>query len=180
LVLRFHPALWSPETNSLWPGLLARVESADGVFHAVQRTYLDPTGTGKAKDADGKALQRLGLGPVGGNAVHLFDPGGDALLIGEGIETVLSALILSRWKLAGWATLGTSGMVKLAVPRRFRRVLIAADNDANGAGLKAADALARRLRRAGVQVRVRTPASGLNDFNDELVARLAGRQGDAL
>jgi hypothetical protein len=70
-------------------------------------------------------------------------------------------------------------MARLAVPPRFRRVLIAADNDANGAGMKAANVLARRLRRVGVQVRVRTPEIG-NDFNDELMARLASRQGGAL
>jgi hypothetical protein len=178
--LRFHPNLWSPETNSRWPALVACLDRTNGTFcGAIQRTYLDPTGTGKAKGADGNAIQRLALGPVGGNAVQLFDPGGDALLVGEGIETVLSALVLSRWKIAGWATLGTSGMVRLAVPSRFRRVLIAADNDTNGAGIQAASALARRLHRAGLRVIIRTPEIG-NDFNDELQLRLASHGGDAL
>jgi hypothetical protein len=177
-VLRFHCSMWHPDTGSPWPVMLARVDSADGTFCAVHRTFLDPADAGKAKDANGIALPRMMLGTCGGSAVHLFDPGGDALLVGEGIETTLSALVLARWKFTGWATLGTSGMARLAVPARFRRVLIAADRDLGGQGVHAAKALARRLQRAGVRVIIRTPTLG-KDFNDELVARLKKR-GDEL
>jgi hypothetical protein len=47
---------------------------------------------------------------------------------GEGIETVLSAMIL--WGAsAGVATLGTEGLKALVLPQAARKVVIAADND---------------------------------------------------
>ena len=132
--------------------MLAQVDSADDKFRGAHRTFLDPNGGGKAKDADGTPLPRMMLGPCRGNAVHLFEQGGDALLVGEGIETALSALVLARWKFTGWAALSTSGMRTLSVPPRFRRVVIAADRDPGGQGVHAAKALARCLQRAGVRV----------------------------
>jgi hypothetical protein len=51
------------------------------------------------------------------------------LVVGEGIETTLSAMILWGAK-AGAATLGTAGMRSLVLPEAARRVVIAADNDA--------------------------------------------------
>jgi hypothetical protein len=51
------------------------------------------------------------------------------LVVGEGIETTLSAMILWGAK-AGAATLGTSGLRSLVLPQAARQVVIAADNDA--------------------------------------------------
>ena len=53
----------------------------------------------------------------------------DVLVVGEGIETTLSAMILWGAK-AGAATLGTAGLRSLVLPQAARRVVIAADNDA--------------------------------------------------
>ena len=53
----------------------------------------------------------------------------DELVVGEGIETTLSAMILWSAK-AGAATLGTAGLRSLVLPQAARKVVIAADNDA--------------------------------------------------
>lgn len=102
------------------------------------------------------------------------------LVVGEGIETTLSAMIL--WKAsAGAATLGTAGLESLVLPRNAKRVVIAADNDLPkpkhkiGIGLSAART-ARRLWQQNdpsidVEVRVApAPKSGKdkNDWNDVL------------
>jgi hypothetical protein len=51
------------------------------------------------------------------------------LVVGEGMETTLSAMIL--WNVsAGVATLGTNGMRALVLPRAAKQIIIAADNDA--------------------------------------------------
>jgi putative DNA primase/helicase len=53
-----------------------------------------------------------------------------------------------------WATLSTSGLEQVELPPAARRVLILADNDASGAGLRAAEAAARRLRAQGRDVAI--------------------------
>jgi hypothetical protein len=53
----------------------------------------------------------------------------DWLVVGEGIETTLSAMILWGAQ-AGVATLGTNGMRSLVLPQAARKIVIAADNDA--------------------------------------------------
>jgi hypothetical protein len=113
----------------------------------------------------------------GGGAVRLFDPGGDQLLLAEGIETTLAALVLAGWSLAGWATVGAFGMARLHVPWRFRRVVIGADHDR--AGLDAARALARRLRAEGRQTAIRPPPTSGDDWNDELRRRISQRRAAA-
>jgi hypothetical protein len=50
------------------------------------------------------------------------------LVVAEGIETTLSAMIL--WgATAGVATLGTEGLKALVLPQAARKIVIAADND---------------------------------------------------
>ena len=103
------------------------------------------------------------------------------LVVGEGIETVLSAMIL--WNAtAGAATLGTAGLESLALPSAARHVVIAADNDKPepsyrvGIGLRAARA-ARRLWLAedpnvDVEIKLAPPAQAgahKRDWNDVLM-----------
>jgi hypothetical protein len=59
----------------------------------------------------------------------------------------------------------------LQVPKKFGAVVIAADNDANGAGVHAANVLARRLRKRGVRVRIFPPRRAGADWNDELLEK---------
>jgi hypothetical protein len=51
------------------------------------------------------------------------------LVVGEGIETTQSAMILWGAK-AGVATLGSNKMRSLVLPQAARKIVIAADNDA--------------------------------------------------
>jgi phage/plasmid primase-like uncharacterized protein len=89
---------------------------------------------------------------------------------GEGVESVLS--VLQAAGEGGYALLGTSGLKSNVLPDvyRTRRIVIAADNDASGAGQRAALEAARRLveQQKFLDVRIATPPRTGTDFNDRL------------
>jgi putative DNA primase/helicase len=153
------------------PQMIGLVEHVDYGPVGVSRTFLAIDGSQKAT----LDPVRLFRGPVGGGAVRLgtICPD-DWLVIAEGIETTLS--IMQATGLPGWAALSTSGIKKLVLPQEVRSVLIAADNDANGAGAAAAHYTARRWRSEGRRVGIAMPPDVGADFNDLLLGR--GRVGE--
>ena len=159
--LRFHPGLRHP-AGQTWPAMIALVRrTTDGVPMAIHRTFLASDGRAKAPVNS----QKMMLGPCGDGAVQLENPDGNALIIGEGIETVLSAMQL--YHMPGWAALSAGALERLPVTSLPNEVLIAADDDRTG--ISAAMGLASRLKSSGRSVRVIRPANGLNDFNDVLM-----------
>ena len=100
-----------------------------------------------------------------GHAVRFGRPGdGASLLVGEGIETVLSA-VAAVPETSAAAALSAGSLGAFAPPPGIARLVIARDNDAEGE--RAAHRLARRCARAGVADTVIVSAGG--DFNDDLV-----------
>lgn len=165
-VLRFEPAaVFSvPGGGTVThPALIAAVALwGDKIACAIQRTALKPDGTGKA-DLPGGA--RRSFGPARGGAVRLsrFEAG-RTLVLAEGVETALACL-LAMPNAGVWATLGTSGLRSVFVPKGAS-VLIAADADV--AGRKAAHDLAQRLTVEGHDVRTAIPPREGADWNDLL------------
>lgn len=159
--LRFHPAL-KHASGGVWPAMVALVVHGEtGEPLAVHRTFLAPDGHGKAPVDPPKMM----LGPCRGGVVQLGEPG-DALMIGEGIETCLAAMQATGKP--AWAALSTSGLRALDLLRAIARVIVLADGDEPGEA--AAQDSARRWRREGRSVRIARPPSGM-DFNDLLQAR---------
>ena len=161
--LRFHPALRYREGASVrrLPALVAAVTGSDGAIAGVQRTWLDPRSPAKA----GVATPRKALGRVYGLAVRFGAPSDDAaLVVGEGIETVLS-LVTAVPEIRAAAALSAGSLGAFAPPPGTARLVIARDNDEDGA--LAAERLAMRCARAGVAATVIVPVG--NDFNDDLV-----------
>jgi putative DNA primase/helicase len=70
-----------------------------------------------------------------------------------------------------WAALSTSGMKALPLPPSVRTVVILTDNDANGAGERAAHIAAQRWLDEGRRVRIAIPPIAGADFNDILLGR---------
>nr|QIO37293.1 virulence-associated protein E [Bradyrhizobium sp. 1(2017)] len=158
--IRFHHGLRHPE-GSRWPAMVALVTGAIGnAPTAIHRTFLSRDGTSKAPVETAKMM----LGPCSGGIVRLGGQGG-VLLIGEGIETCLSAMQATEHRT--WAALSTSGLRRLDLPDDERDVVVLADADAPGEA--AAMAAARRWAREGRRVRVARPPAGM-DFNDMLIA----------
>ena len=162
--LRFHPELRYREGSSVrrLPALVAAVTGDDGAVSGVQRTWLDPRSPAKA----GVASPRKALGRIYGLAVRFGRPtDGASLLVGEGIETVLS-LVTAVPEIIAAAALSAGSLGAFAPPPGVARLVIARDNDEEGE--QAAERLARRCARAGVAALVVVPEG--DDFNEDLVA----------
>ncbi len=161
--LRFHPALRYRKGAEVrrFPALVAAVTGSNGAIAGVQRTWLDARLPAKA----GVVAPRKALGRVYGLAVRFGAPSDDAaLVVGEGIETVLS-LVTAVPEITAAAALSAGSLGAFAPPPGTARLVIARDNDEDGA--LAAERLARRCARAGVAATVIVPVG--NDFNDDLV-----------
>ncbi|QIG49491.1 virulence-associated protein E [Nordella sp. HKS 07] len=158
LTLRYHAGLKHP-TGTEWPAMVALVTSgADGKPTGLHRTFLTSDGSAKAPVRPAKMM----LGLCRGGVVRLAVPG-DVLMVGEGIETCLSAMQASGH--AAWAALSTSGLRTLDLPGKVRDVIVLADGD--DAGEAAARDAALRWFREGRRVRIARPPRG-TDFNDLL------------
>ena len=180
--LRFHPALLHRDDGGgvrRLPVLVAAVTAdtndrfgpgkhpgpaerpAYGAVCGVLRTWLDPIRPAKAN----VVRPRKALGRVHGRAVRFGDPGSGVLLVGEGIETVLSIVTALPDTVAA-AALSAGSLSAFAPPAGVTRLVIARDNDPEGE--RAAERLARRCAREGVDALVVAPSG--DDFNDDLVA----------
>jgi phage/plasmid primase-like uncharacterized protein len=151
--------------------LAAIRDTRTGELRAVHRTYLRPDGTSKAEIEPAKAS----LGPVAGCAVMLDElREGVPLIVGEGIESALSAAALIGG--SAWSAVSAGNLATLSLPPlpACPVVVIAADPDAPG--LRAAGAAARHWRAEGRSVRIAVPENPGYDFNDLLRARLAARE----
>lgn len=161
--LRYHPALKHPGGAS-WPGMVALVQNGvDGQPIGIHRTFLAPDVTGKAPVSPDKMM----LGSCIGGAVKLA-PAGNTLAVTEGIETGMS--VMTATGISTWAALSAGGITRLVLPPLplAREVLVAADNDENGVGQRAAQAAARRWLAEGRRVRIAMPPKAGTDFNDIL------------
>jgi hypothetical protein len=162
--LRFHPKCWhrdEGQTRSIpQPALIAAVTDGAGALQGVHRTWL-------ARDGEGKAAvktQRRAMGHLLGNAVRLT-PHDDILVIGEGIETMLS-LSEAAPSLPVWAALSSGHLGAVLLPEGLQRLYIAIDRDP--AGQRAAERLSARATEVGIGCHVLEPQLG--DFNDDLRA----------
>ena len=88
------------------------------------------------------ARPRKALGHVYGRAVHFGGPFAGTLLVGEGIETVLSLVTALPDTIAA-AALSAGSLGAFTPPPGVSRLLIARDNDPEGA--RAAHKLQRAL-----------------------------------
>ncbi len=164
--LLFHPDLANFETRAGYPAMVALVRNLAGEVVAVHRTYLQEDGETVRKADIPKP--RMVLGRSGGGTVRLAPLGPHGVLgLCEGIETGLAA-ILACTGLPVWAALSTTGLEQALLPPEARRVVILADHDASGAGMRAAEATAAKLRLEGRDVSIVLPPREGDDFNDML------------
>ena len=162
--LRYHPALLYRDGGGVrrLPALVAAVTAHDGdIITGVHRTWLDPRRPEKAN----LSSPRKALGRIYGHAVRFGEPAdGASLLVGEGIETVLS-LVTASPEITAAAALSAGSLGAFAPPAGVTRLVIARDNDPEGE--RAAERLARRCARAGVAATVIVPRG--SDFNEDLL-----------
>lgn len=156
--VRYHGRLRHGPGGGDWPAMVALVTDATNKPVAIHRTYLTPGGKRKAPvDPD-----KMSLGPLRGNAVRLA-PLADDLMVGEGIETCLSAMMTGR---PAWAAVSAMGLRALVLPQEVRSVTILVDGD--DAGRRAARQAQVRWEREGRDVLLCHAPEG-KDFNDLLM-----------
>ena len=137
--------------------LVAAVTNNRGEFTGVHQTYLDP----KRKDKAQISSPRRSLGAILGNGVR-FGRIDDVVLVGEGIETMLSIKsVLPR--IPTVEALSASHLAAWEFPAGPRRLIIACDNDE--AGRQAARRLKERARRIAIDML--TITSLRSDFNSD-------------
>ena len=163
--LRYHPRTpYGGGVQAIFrPALIAAVRDDSGLV-AVHRTFLDP-GSGRLADLP---LPKRALGRLGQGAVRLRPPSEGVLGWAEGIESAMAATQLTGT--ACWATLGTEGFARVALPSGVRRLILFLDNDAGG---RRAEKLARETHHGSeLLVEARYPAVAGADWNDVLLARM--------
>jgi len=169
--LGFHPNCHH-RTDGRWesgPALLAAVTDLSETVHGLQRLWLTRDGRKAAF-----AAPRRSMGQLRGHAVR-FGTAGDALLVGEGVETVLSPLQVLP-ALPAAAALSAANLGALALPASLRRLYIAVDDDP--AGRAAAERLRARAQARAIAVICLMPQ--LADFNDDLLQLSRARFGRRL
>jgi hypothetical protein len=138
-VLRFHPSC--PYDGSRHPCLLALMSNVcTNEPHAIQRTALTLAG---------EKIGRMALGPKTGAAIKLSadEEVAMGLAVGEGLETMLSAMQLGFSP--AWA-LGDAGNVRtFPVLSGVECLTIIVDNDESGTGQRAALECSSRWTGAG-------------------------------
>ena len=78
---------------------------------------------------------------------------------------------------AGWAAVYAGGLKTMELPPEVRRIIIAADNDASGAGQRNALEAYDRWTAEGRSGRIKTPPAVGTDFNDLLLRREGAMSG---
>jgi putative DNA primase/helicase len=167
--IRTHGLMRHKESGEQRPAMVSLVEHVENGPCAVHVTYLNPLDPAVRVTIEPR--KRM-IGPVRGGAVRLGPVRPDRwLIIGEGVESTLSAMQL--WGcLSGWAALSAKGLKDVVLPSEARLVRIAVDNDENGVGQAAARDAAWIWEGEGRSVRVALPPVPGRDFNDILLGRI--------
>ena len=178
--LRFHPSLFYRDGGDVrrLPALVAAVTAdagehpgpgecldpgerrTHGAIVGVHRTWLDPRHPAKAD----VSFPRKALGRVHGHAVRFGDTSTGTLLVGEGIETMLS-IVTAVPTVTAAAALSAGGLGAFTPPTGIARLVVACDNDE--AGQRAALRLRRRCFALRIECAVVVSQTG--DFNEDIV-----------
>lgn len=159
-VLRFHPSLrFGTEVHPALIGAITNIHT--DALQGVQLTALNAMGSRIQRN--GKTLRRI-RGIKKGGAIKLTpdDEVCRAILVGEGIETVLSAMALTGFQ--GWALIDAGSLKGFPVLSGIETLSIAVDADE--AGRNAANMLAKAWSESNREVFMIEPELRGFDLND--------------
>lgn len=169
-----------------FPAMLAAITDINGQLQGLHITYLQQrenarwckarllhTDTGDPLPA--KKMRARRPEALRGAAVQMGKPDPQGrLLVAEGIETALAARAL--FNLPAVAALSAIGMSRYQWPPDTQSLFIAADNDPNQTGQRAAESLARRSFKSGIQAAIWQPPDIGQDALDAFNAQQADEQ----
>jgi putative DNA primase/helicase len=184
-----NDAMWHHEAKLKFPCLTALFQMPDGKTVMFHKHYIDSKTGGKiiveiGKDEKGnpihakpKLSSRACVKSTMGGAVRLFPADKKEILIGEGIETMLSAAQHPLFRLEdgshfpAWACLTANRLSGWIPPPGIEFVGIVVDNDKSGTGLHCAAHLSRRLRSEKIETKLYYPTDVGADWNDVLLGK---------
>ena len=164
--LRFHANAWRNRANGPpGPAMVALMTCAvSNAPTGVHVTYLRPDGRGKADGSSPKVM-------LGQRGVIRLSPDDETTLglgIAEGVETCIAVMQRLDWRPV-WAATCAGAVATFPVLAGIDAITIFADADQ--AGMRAAEACARRWAEAGREASIWTPKQG--DWRDACVAEAA-------
>ncbi|MEI8055095.1 MAG: Ti-type conjugative transfer relaxase TraA [bacterium] len=178
--LRYHPKVYTKETQQYLPAMLSIGRDRDGNVQCVQATYLDPNTSNKA-DLD---VNKRTYASPSGALVHLQKQGAaiesKTSYIAEGVETGLSIKDAIGPNANIAVTLGKSNFANIDPQSIGQKIVFCLDNDGIKVD-KTIDKAAQRLIDFGKEVFIAIPEADTNsekpekvktDFND--IARSQG------
>ncbi|WP_091968226.1 DUF7146 domain-containing protein [Bradyrhizobium shewense] len=160
-VLGFHPRC--PFRGTTAPALVALIQDT---------TTGEPVGVHRrplTRDA-AAAGPPMSLGPKSGGVIRLSPALSTELVIGEGVETSLSGIMLGLGP--AWSVLDANGISNFTVLEHVQSLTILVDHDMSGTGQRAAAACRDRWLAARKRVRLVMPHTQGQDINDLLLAEL--------
>lgn len=157
--VHFHPHVLYARDWYL-PALVISMVNPEDQLVSLRRIYLAGDGS-KAKVNTPKKQMPLGRETAG--SAHRLQKASDKLAVAEGIETAIAISHLTGYPV--WAAGDAFKLETMFIPPTVNQVLICADNDENGRGKRAADALAQRIVSKHESVKVIMPTHG-KDFDD--------------
>lgn len=159
--LRYHPTLYYKESEDSkplkLPGMVAVVRKSGKPIN-LHRTFLEKDGTGKADVARKKMMMEKPASLTGAYIqidAPVDTPKGKLIGISEGIETALSVREATGCPM--WVGISDRIMEKVAFPDDVKIVLIFADIEPSGAGMRAANTLRETLESQGKTVCIEAP-----------------------
>jgi hypothetical protein len=165
--LRWHPSCpWEGGRHGAMVPLMT--DAITGEPRAIHRTAITSQGQ--------KAGKKM-LGPSGGCVVRLWpdETVTTGIVLGEGIETTLAAATRLNQKgtalIPAWAACSAGAMAKFPVLPGIETLTLLVDNDASGAGQRAAMECSGRWTMADREVIRLIPDHPGEDFNDVVISR---------
>lgn len=160
--LFFHPSLAYKEDDSApWtrhPGMLGVVRDIQGKPLTLHRTFLAQDGLGKASVSRQKMMMAQPR-DLRGACIRIDEPvdtpNGKLIGIAEGIETALSVREATGCPM--WVGISDRIMEQVVFPDDVKIVVVWADIEPSGAGLKAAEKMKETLEPKGIKVVIEAP-----------------------
>jgi hypothetical protein len=143
-----------------FPGIIARVMSAEGKPVSIHRTFLTHEGQKAPVDSPKKLCKLPSDQTLQGAAIRLFKAG-PTLAVAEGIETSLAVTQMTGTPC--WATVSAALMAEFIPPKGVTKLVVYADKDRpvryhpKGHGQEAAMVLVHRMWKLGIQARIELP-----------------------
>lgn len=160
--LFFHPTLaYKEDDTTQWsrhPGMIAVVRDTHGKPLTLHRTFLSEDGSGKASVSRQKMMMAQPR-ELKGACIRIDEPvatpNGKIIGIAEGIETALSVREATGCPM--WVGISDRIMEQVVFPDDVKIVVVWADIEPSGAGLRAANKIKETLEPKGISVIIEAP-----------------------